>query len=487
MSASGYLGLLPLAILAGSAILVLFGLAFARQRYETAFALSMAGLVAALASLFFAWTGAPQRFTALLVLDHFAYLSMALSIGATIVVEFMSFAYFRARREENGEFYFLLQLACLGCAVLASSSSFASFFLGLELLSTPLFTLIGYRREREAGLRSAFMYLILAGVSSAFLLFGMALVYLETGSLDITTAARAASGSASFTVLAGLALMTVGIGFKLAVAPFHVWTPDIYDAAPAPATAFIATASKGAMAILLVRFFAPAGIAGAGPFAWIFAAIAGISMFTGNILALREGNLKRLLAYSSIAHLGYILVAFVASGNQGSAAVSFYLVAYFVSNLAAFAAVAGLSTNEAEADSIEHYRGLAKGHPWAAAALTASLLSLAGLPLTAGFMGKFVIFEAGAGAFLWVLVVILAVNSTISIFYYLRVVSALYRPASEAGTGSMSPRPAMPALAAIALAAMAIAIIVIGAMPGSLMAFIREVARDIASNAAAAL
>ncbi|HET7839296.1 MAG TPA: NADH-quinone oxidoreductase subunit N [Rectinemataceae bacterium] len=466
--------LLPLLVLAGSAVLVLFGLAFSKRRYETAFALSMAGLIAAALSLGLAWPLAPRRFTALLVLDRFAYLSMALTIAATIVVALMSFAYFRGRREESGEFYFLLQLACLGCAILGSSSSFASFFLGLELLSTPLFTLIGYRRDREAGVRSAFMYLILAGVSSAFLLFGMALVYLETGSLDISAAARAASAGQGFAVLAGLALMTVGIGFKLAVAPFHVWTPDIYDGAPAPATAFIATASKGAMAVLLVRFFAPAGIASVGPFAWIFALIAAVSMFTGNILALREGNLKRLLAYSSIAHLGYILVAFVASGSAAGAAVSFYLVAYFVSNLGAFAAVSGLSTDASEADSIESYRGLAARHPWTAAALTASLLSLAGLPLTAGFMGKFVIFAAGAGALLWVLIVILAVNSTISIFYYLRVVSALYRPAPEAGPGSA--RPGLPALAALALGAMAVAIIVIGVLPDSLIAFVREVA-----------
>ena len=201
-------------------------------------------------------------------------------------------------------------------------------------------------------------------------------------------------------------MILVGIGFKLAVVPFHLWTPDIYDGAPAPVTAYIATVSKGAMAVLLVRalrpsgrrlgFLAPggAGMAGAGSaFPWAFAIIAGLSMFAGNLLALREDNVKRILAYSSIAHLGYLLVAFLAGGPQAVRAVSFYLVAYFATTLGAFAVIRRSPTPDREADSIEDYRGLAARSPWIAGVFTACLLSLAGLPLTAGFVGKFIILR----------------------------------------------------------------------------------------------
>jgi NADH-quinone oxidoreductase subunit N len=398
----------------------------------------------------------------------------------------MSEAYMKGRVDERGEYYFLLMLAALGACILASSASFASLFLGLELMSMPLFSLIAYKREEIKGARSAFMYLILAGLSSAFLLFGMALVYFEVGSLQIAKVAGAAGG---LLVRTGLGFMAVGIGFKLAVVPFHLWTPDIYDGAPAPVSGFIATVSKGAMAVLLVRFFAPTGIAAIGAFAWIFAVISALSMFVGNLLALRENNIKRMLAYSSIAHLGYLLVAFVASGPKAAATLAFYLVAYFVSTLGAFAAVTALSTGGKEADRIDAYCGLSGRRPFLTAGLTAALLSLAGLPLTAGFMGKFVLFAAGEGALLWVLVVILAINSTISLFYYLRVVSLMYRPEAEPrGAHAASPGPGMvffaagtsvgeravPLLAGITLALMVLAILALGLYPGPAMNFIQS-------------
>ncbi len=299
-------------------------------------------------------------------------------------------------------------------------------------------------------------------------------------------------------------MILVGIGFKLAVVPFHLWTPDIYDGAPAPVTGFIATVSKGAMVVVLARAFAPALVGTGGvngllresagavsaAFPWVFAMIAGLSMFAGNILALRESNVKRVLAYSSIAHLGYILVAFLAGGTEALRAIAFYLVAYFATTLGAFAAIAELSTPEADAGSMEEYRGLAARRPWLAAALTAMLLSLAGLPLTAGFVGKFLILRAGAGAELWILAVILAVNGTISIFYYLKIVSAMFRGFADHGSpaageglpaGPSSPsggRPPgvaarrAPFLAAAALAALTLAVVALGVFPSPLLSFI---------------
>jgi len=475
--------ILPLAILAGGAVLVLLVAAFARKSHGAAFVTSLVVLAASLAALYPAWQLAPRSVTTLIVVDGLTLLAQALIISSTFLVALISYAYLKRRSKEAGEYYFLLVLASLGACVLASAASFVSLFLGLELLSTALFTLIAYRRERSSGAQAGFMYLVLAGVSSAFLLFGMALAYLDTGSLEIAATTRAlASGPLGFLSLAGLGFMVVGIGFKLALVPFHLWTPDIYDAAPAPVTAFVATVSKGAMAVFLVRFFAPAGVGAAGLYPWVFATISGLSMFVGNILALREGRIKRVLAYSSIAHLGYLMIAFVAGGNLAAPTVAFYLVTYFAATLGAFTAITALSGGEGDLDEVEHYRSLASRRPWVAAGLTLSLLSLAGLPLTAGFMGKFLLFTAGESAFLWVLAVLLAVNSTISIFYYLRIVSIMYRPAESGGADFAAPGSGIEgerrgrglSLSGLALIVTAFVVLALGIFPQPMLALIHS-------------
>ncbi|HTX71947.1 MAG TPA: NADH-quinone oxidoreductase subunit N, partial [Rectinemataceae bacterium] len=466
-------------------------LAFGRRGHAAAFGLSLVVMIAALGAIAVAWQASPHAVGGLLAVDGFTLFAQALIIASSLVVVLISFGYLQKRPGEGGEYYFLLVLATLGACILASSSSFVSLFLGLELLSTALFTLIAYRKERASGAQAGFMYLILAGVSSAFLLFGMALAYLDTGSLEVARMTQAlATGPLGLLSLAGLGFMAVGIGFKLALVPFHFWTPDIYDAAPAPVTGFIASVSKGAMAVFLVRFFGPAGVAAAGSYALVFAIISGLSMFVGNLLALRESRIKRVLAYSSIAQLGYILIAFVAGGSQAAVTVSFYLVAYFASTLGAFSAITALSGSEGDLDELEQYRSLASRHPGMAAGLTVALFSLAGLPLTAGFMGKFMIFNAGEGAFLWVLAVLLAVNSTISIFYYLRIVSLMYRPREEArhaapvpgseaapdavsSAASAGGSPGNFSLAALALGITVVVTVLLGILPQPLVSLIR--------------
>ena len=489
MSASAFLGLLPLVILSAGSILTLVAAAFFRDR-SASFAVAVTGLTAAFAAIAVSWAQAPLAVGAFLSLDGFVLFGFTLIIGATLFVAASSWSYLRNCDDGGGEYYFLLQLASLGACILAAASSFASFFLGLELLGVSLYCLIGWRRDRAAGTEAAIKYLVLAGASSAFLLFGMALVYADTGTMELSQLASAA-GSMTLAAPVGLGMMLVGVGFKLAVVPFHLWTPDVYDGAPAPVTGFIATVSKGAMVVALSRALAPAfigtgSVGGTGPggiapaFPWVFAVISGLSMFAGNLLALREGNVKRILAYSSIAHLGYILVAFVAGGPQALRAVAFYLAAYFATTLGAFAVVSGLSTRERDADAIDDYRGLAARRPWMAGALTAMLLSLAGLPLTAGFVGKFVILSAGGGAELWTLAVILAVNGTISIFYYLRIVSAMFRGSDADGTkerGRAAPRKAAareraPLLVGLALALLTIAVVALGVYPSPLLSFI---------------
>jgi NADH-quinone oxidoreductase subunit N len=499
MSTADFLGIVPLAILAGSALLVLFAAAFTR-RLLVSFVITLAALAAAIMCSGLAAARVPFAVAGLLSFDRFVLFGFILILGGTFFAAISSWAALRGRVEEGGDYFFLFLLSALGACILAASSAFASFFLGLELMSVSLYGLIGWRRESGIGTEGAIKYLVIAGASSAFLLFGMALFYADTGTMEL---ARLAEGGPGQSLLApvGLGMMLVGIGFKLAVVPFHLWTPDVYDGAPAPVTGFIATVSKGAMVVVLARAFAPALVGtggvnglmrdGAGAistaFPLVFAAIAGLSMFVGNILALRESNLKRILAYSSIAHLGYILVAFLAGGAEALRAISFYLVAYFATTLGAFAVIAELSSPERDADSLEDYRGLAGRRPWLAAALTAMLLSLAGLPLTAGFVGKFLILRAGAGAELWILSVILAVNGTISIFYYLKIVSTMFRGFAEhaggpAGAGGHAAAPAgrasfahsarVPFLAAAALAALTLIVVALGVFPSPLLSYI---------------
>jgi NADH-quinone oxidoreductase subunit N len=227
-------------------------------------------------------------------------------------------------------------------------------------------------------------------------------------------------------VLAGLTLITTGIGFKLGVVPFHLWTPDVYEGAPAPVTAFIATISKGAIFALLLRYFYTVGAQHFRAVFVLFAIIAIASMLIGNLMALLQNNVKRILAYSSIAHMGYLLVAFEASGAMASEAVAFYLVAYFITTIGAFGVVAVLSDEERDADTLEDYAGLFWRRPVLASIFTLMLLSLAGIPVTAGFLAKFYVVTVGASAGIWALILILVISSVIGLFYYLRVVITMY-------------------------------------------------------------
>ncbi len=369
MSAVDLVGILSLVILAVGSVLVLFAAAFTRSLLLS-FVITLVTLAAAIGASAAAAAQVPYSAAGLLSFDRFVLFGFVLILGATLFAAVSSWAALRSRQKEGGDFFFLFLLSALGACILAASSVFASFFLGLELLSVSLYALIGWRRESGLGTEAAIKYLVIAGTSSAFLLFGMALFYADTGTMSLGRLAEATQGPIA---PVGLGMMLVGIGFKLAVVPFHLWTPDIYDGAPAPVTGFIATVSKGAMVVVLARAFAPAlvgtggvnGLVGDGAgavssaFPWVFAVIAGLSMFGGNILALRERNVKRILAFSSIAHLGYILVAFLAGGAEALRAIAFYLVVYFATTLGAFAAIAELSGPEQDADNLDHYRGLA--------------------------------------------------------------------------------------------------------------------------------
>lgn len=475
MTTADFVALLPFLVLAATAVGVMLAIAVCR-RHRLTFSLALGGTALSLVSLSLASTVAPRHVTSLFVIDGYALFYVGLILATAIAVILLSYGYLSRRGERQEEFYLLLLLATLGAAALAASDHFASFFLSLETLSISLLGLIAYPKSRERPLEAAIKYLILAGVSSAILLFGMALIYARFGTLSFERLAVALRTAGEIRPdiywLTGLAMIVAGIGFKLSLVPFHLWAPDVYEGAPAPVTGFIAVVSKGAMFALLLRYYLAAN-AYAFPSALVMINVIAIaSILIGNLLALLQNNIKRMLAYSSIAHLGYLLVALLAGGALAIEAVTYYLVAYFIMTLGAFGVVTLLSEDgpEADVDDLNDYRGLLWRRPWLGGVLTAMLLSLAGIPLTVGFMAKFYAIEAGIGASMWPAVYALVIGSVIGLFYYLRVIVVMSSSICEACA-----RTARAAHWAgySAVAILAVALIWLGVYPTPLISLIR--------------
>ncbi len=473
MAAEDFTALLPLIILAGAALVVLLQSAIKRS-HITALLLTCLGFAAAFVSMFYSAEELPRQVTSLLIIDQYAIFFMGLILFAAFAVAIFGYNYLNLYLENREEFYIVLLLASLGSSVLVASSNFMSFFLGLEILTVSLYVMIGYMRKNQFSLEAGIKYLILAAASSAFLLFGMALLYAETGTMNFNGIANAIGGLVQVKgiyILAGTGMFLVGIGFKLAVAPFHMWTPDVYEGAPAPVTAFVATVSKGAMAALLLRYFIAIEGFEYKTIMLALSIIAIASMFIGNILALLQKNIKRILAYSSIAHLGYLLVAFIAGGGLAAEAVSIYLVVYFVTTLGAFGIISLLADKEGEKFMLENYRGLFWRRPWISLAFSGMLLSLAGVPLTAGFIGKFFVLLAGVGTALWTLVIILVINSAIGLYYYIRIIATMFsRAESEIEQKPM----ALPVAGSVVLAGLTILLVYFGVYPVHLIKLIRD-------------
>ncbi|MCU7495430.1 MAG: NADH-quinone oxidoreductase subunit N [Ignavibacteria bacterium] len=478
--------LMPLIIIAGASVVMLLVIGFYRDHTVT-FILSILGLAGAFISLAYI-RGLPREIGALVIVDSYALFYWGLITLASLAVAILSYGYFSKMEEEKEEYYVLLLTATLGSLVLVVSRNFVSFFMGLEILSVSLYALVAYLPERKRSVEAGIKYLVLAAASSAFLLFGMALVYAESGTMDfLKLGAHLNSGAVNTPlILAGFALMVIAVGFKLALAPFHMWTPDVYEGAPAPVTAFVATVSKGGMFALWFRFFTEVNGYRFNSLMILFTVIAIASMFIGNFLALLQNNVKRILAYSSIAHLGYLLIAFLAGGRMGLEAGTFYLVAYFITTLGTFGIVTVLSFKERDADSLDDYRALYWRRPLLATAFTAMLMSLAGIPLTAGFVGKFYLAAAGVNTALWLPVIILVINSAISVYYYLKIVVVMYRSPEEevvAGMPVMTVSPALSVGGGIVLSVLTIMLVWFGTFPGGIIDFIKIMISGISSTA----
>jgi len=421
----------PFIILAATAVAQVLLVAI-RRSHRATFGLGLVGMAIALTALSVVRPSSLPDGTGVLALDGCALFFAVLVLLAAMAVLVFAFHELEGRVAQPEEYYILLSLAVLGALVLVAANHFVTFFLGLELLSVSLYALIAYPRSRDKqALEAGMKYLVLAGASSGFILFGMALVYAELGSLDLRVLSDALQGLKPMDVgptvvsIAGAALLIVGIAFKLGLVPFHFWTPDVYEGAPTPIAAFVATASKGAVLALLMRHFIPVRGYGAPQLMAGIGVLAVASMVGGNLLALLQDSVKRILGASSIAHMGYATVAFVAGPRVSSVGLPFYLLAYFIGMLGAFGVISLLSRGS-RADRIEDFRGLAQTRPWLAAAMTTMLLSLAGMPLTAGFVGKLYVAAAGADATQWVLLGALAMGSVIGLFYYMRIVLAIW-------------------------------------------------------------
>jgi NADH-quinone oxidoreductase subunit N len=465
MAAADLIALLPLIALAGTVVVAMLAIAFHRD-HRLVFVLTAAGILISLALVPMAADVAPKPVTPLLLVDRYALVFTVLAGAAGLVVVCLCRDYFEVRVDQPEELYLLILTALLGAGVLAASRHFAGFFLGLETLSVSLFALIAYPYRDERSLEAGMKYLVLSGVASALLVFGMALVYADTGTLEF---AALSTAPGTLLTIVGMILIVAALGFKLSLVPFHLWTADVYQGAPAPVTALLATVSKGAVFVLLLRFAVAGGLMRAPVLTDVLSLLAAVSMLVGNLLALRQDNVKRLLAYSSIAHMGYLLIVLVAGGRIGGAfaaeALLFYLAAYFVTTLAAFGVITVLSPADREAENLDDYAGLFHARPWPAAVFAVALLSLAGIPLTAGFVGKFYLFAAGGQGGLWALLAVLIVGSGLGLYYYVRVVFQMVRMPIILVPES----PAIPLAGNLVLAVLLILLVGLGVYPAGLI------------------
>ena len=402
------------------------------------------------------------EFSNMIQVDKYSLFFNIIFLVSTILVVLISMNYLGRQDRRQGEYYLLILLATLGMMLMASGNELIVVFLGLELMSLSLYVLAGYFQRSMASSEAGMKYLLLGAFASGFFLYGIALVYGGAGTTSIPQiASTLAVDAKSPLLLAGMFLLIVGFGFKVALVPFHQWAPDVYEGAPTSIAAFISAGPKAAGFAAFLRIFMEAFQNLQSE--WIVAVIilAALTMTVGNLVAIAQRNIKRMLAYSSIAHAGYILVGLAAANKDGISSAMFYLLVYCVMNIGAFGVVILARTEDGESLMISDYAGLGFKKPLLALFMTVMLLSLAGFPPTAGFVGKFYIFRSAVEAGQIWLVIIGAINTTISAFYYLRVVVTMYMREPEAELDFL----AYPRLLIVALTLAAIGVVLIGILP----------------------
>jgi len=435
MSTDVLIDLLQIIMLTLTSVIVMLVAGFKRE-HGLVNVLTTAGLAASLLVFVFVDPVLPLQATELLYFDEYSLFFSGLIILGALTVSILAYPYFKAHDNYNEEFYILLMTATLGAVVLACSTHFVSFFIGMEMLGVSLYAMIAYPvhddKTAKFPLEAAIKYLIMSGLASGLILFGIALIYALTGTMffnDLSPAIETQDVAASPVLLAGWLMIIAGVAFKLSLVPFHIWTPDVYEGAPVPVTAYLATVSKTAMLAVTLRLLLISDAFQYEALLLALTVMAAASMLVGNFLALLQANVKRLLAYSSIAHLGYLMVVIIAAASipdmLSVESMGFYITAYFIMSLAGFAVISSLSNSGKELDMISDYQGLFWRNPWLAAVMITVLFSLAGIPLTAGFIGKFYVFTSGVEGSLWFLLTMLIIGSSIGLYYYLRIIYAM--------------------------------------------------------------
>jgi len=463
---------LPETILTIMGTLLMVVIPVLRRRFSNVFGhISLATLAAGIGAAVYANTKAGEAFGGMLSVDGFATFFRVLVMGVGILTVLPSYGFLRRQDAETGEYHALLLFSIAGQCLMAAANDLIIVFIGLEISSIASYVLAGYLRDDKRANEAALKYFLLGSFATAFFLYGVALIYGSTGTVNLTAVRAVVSGqNGPSPVFLGVAaaLMFVGLGFKVSASPFQIWAPDVYQGAPTPVAAFLSAGPKAAAFAVLLRIFLTAfGPIGPGweALVWVSALL---SMTIGNFAALLQSNIKRMLAYSSIAHAGYVLVALTARSDIGAAAAMFYLAAYAFMNIGAFAVVSHLSGKGERFLNVDDFAGLGQKQPQTAAMLSIFLLSLIGVPLTGGFFGKFYIFKAALEQHLVWLTVLGLLNSAVAAYYYLRIMVMMYM--HEPGEAVAQVEPLSPGLRA-ALILPALGTLFLGIFPTWVLEF----------------
>ncbi len=439
--------------------------------------LAVLGALAALAASFWQY-GLPAgtAYFGVVQTDAFSCFFHVLIAGIVLASLLITLDAVTPETEGLGELFALMSFGAVGMMLMTSAVELLLVFVALEISSISTYIMAGYRRRSAKSPESALKYFLLGSFATAFFLYGIALVFGVTGTTRIEDIANAMAGSNAHALFyAGLAMIVIGLGFKVSAAPFHVWTPDVYEGAPSPVVALMSTAPKAAAFAVLLRIAYGAFPLLHGDWVPLLWWLAVLSMTVGNLGALRQQNLKRMLAYSSIAHAGYILVAFTALSPDGVAAASFYVVSYAAMNVGIFAVISHVGGYDDHLTSIDDYRGLAYSSPLLGGAMALFLISLIGIPFTGGFFGKFYVFSAALHSGMLWLTIIGLINSGIAAFYYLRVLAAVYSRPGEPAPGMIVQKPSLALLLALFLTAAAT--LTLGIVPGNVLHAARAAAQ----------
>lgn len=431
--AEDYIRFLPEIVLSifGVVVMLLDPLLDEERSQKTLGIVALLGTVLALFSVYLMSRHPGMAFWNMISVDSFSVFFHFLILAIVAVVILSSYEYMTVQRIRAGEYYGLLLFGAVGMILMSSAMELVLVFIALEISSISTYILAGFRLREPSSAESSLKYFLLGSFATAFFLYGVALIFGATGSTNIVQISQALQSGASTLAYVAIALMFVGLGFKIAAAPFHIWTPDVYEGAPAPIVGLMSTAPKAAVFAVLLRIIFQANAPGRFWLIWVSAAL---SMTLGNVAALVQSNIKRLLAYSSIAHAGYLLMAYAAAPEPGISAAMFYTAAYAAMNVGAFAVVSHFASFGERYVTLEDYAGLGRRSPVLAATLGIFLLSLIGIPITGGFLAKFYVFSVALKANLVGLTIIGVINSAIASYYYLRVIVVMYmrEPREEA-------------------------------------------------------